>query len=107
VSTFGVRRHPELPEGYLPTFDGATGWVNSPLSFSKLRGQVLLVDFWTLTCINWLRTEPYLRGWSRAYRDDGLVVVGAHMPEFSFEHEIDLVRKASVTPGHRVSGRAR
>jgi thiol-disulfide isomerase/thioredoxin len=98
VSIFGVRRHPERPEGYLPSFEGATGWVNSePLGFSELRGQVVLVDFWTLTCINWLRTEPYVRGWSRAYRDDGLVVVGVHTPEFSFEHEIELVRQASAS----------
>jgi len=98
MSIFGVRRHPELPEGYLPSFEGATGWVNSePLTFSELRGQVILVDFWTLTCINWLRTEPSVRGWSRAYRDDGLVVVGVHTPEFTFEHELDLVRGATTT----------
>jgi hypothetical protein len=54
-----------------------------------------LTDFWTLTCINWLRTEPYIRAWSRAYRDDGLVVVGVHTPEFSFEHDIDLVGQAT------------
>jgi hypothetical protein len=53
------------------------------------------VDFWTLTCINWLRQEPYVRAWSQAYRDDGLVVIGVHTPEFSFEHEIDLVRRAT------------
>ena len=53
------------------------------------------MDFWTFTCINWLRTEPYIRGWSRAYRDDGLVVIGVHTPEFSFEHEIDRVRRAT------------
>jgi len=98
MSIFGVRRHPELPEGDLPSFEGATGWVNSePLTFSELRGQVILVDFWTLTCINWLRTEPYVRGWSRAYHDDGLVVVGVHTPEFTFEHELDLVRGATTT----------
>src|SRR5205085_1317665 len=54
-----------------------------------------LVDFWTLTCINWLRTEPYIRAWSRAYRGDGLIVIGVHTPEFSFEHDIDLVRRAT------------
>jgi len=80
---------------HLPGFDGATGWLNSePLSASDLRGKVVLVDFWTFTCINWLRTEPYIRAWSRAYRADGLVVVGVHTPEFSFEHEIDRVLKA-------------
>ena len=73
-----------------------TGWLNSaPLSPAGLRGHVVLVDFWTFTCINWLRTEPYVRGWSRAYRDDGLVVIGVHTPEFSFEHEIDRVRRAT------------
>jgi thiol-disulfide isomerase/thioredoxin len=80
----------------VPSFDGATGWLNSePLDLAQLRGQVVLVDFWTLTCINWLRTEPYVREWSRAYRDDGLVVVGVHTPEFSFEHDLELVRRAN------------
>jgi thiol-disulfide isomerase/thioredoxin len=80
----------------MPSFEGATGWLNSePLDLAELRGHVVLVDFWTLTCINWLRTEPYVRAWSRAYRDDGLVVVGVHTPEFSFEHEIDRVRQAT------------
>jgi thiol-disulfide isomerase/thioredoxin len=97
MSVFGIRRHAPMPaEGYLPAFAGATGWVNSPpLSMDDLRGKVALVDFWTLTCINWLRTEPYVRTWSKAYRDDGLVVVGVHTPEFSFEHEIDRVRQAT------------
>ena len=79
----------------MPPLSGASAWLNSkPLSPAGLRGQVVLVDFWTLTCINWLRTEPYIRAWSRAYRDDGLVVIGVHTPEFSFEHNIDLVRQA-------------
>ena len=79
----------------MPSFDGATGWLNSePLGPAELRGQVVLVDFWTLTCINWLRTEPYVRAWSQAYRPDGLVVIGVHTPEFSFEHEIDGIRRA-------------
>ena len=81
---------------HMPRLDGATGWLNSePLSPDGLRGQVVLVNFWTLTCINWLRQEPYVRAWSQAYRDDGLVVIGVHTPEFSFEHEIDLVRQAT------------
>jgi hypothetical protein len=76
---------------------GATGWLNTePLGPAELRGHVVLVNFWTLTCINWLRQEPYVRAWSQAYRDDGLVVVGAHTPEFAFEHEIDLVRQATT-----------
>jgi len=83
-------------ERRLPSFGGATGWLNSePLTPEGLRGRVVLVDFWTLTCINWLRTEPYIRAWSRAYRDDGLVVIGVHTPEFSFEHDLDLVRQAT------------
>ncbi|MDQ4047922.1 MAG: redoxin domain-containing protein [Actinomycetota bacterium] len=81
---------------HMPSLGGATKWLNSePLGPAELRGRVLLVDFWTLTCINWLRQEPYIRAWSQAYRDDGLVVIGVHTPEFSFEHEIDLVRQAT------------
>ena len=81
---------------HMPSLGGATAWLNSePLGPAELRGHVVLVDFWTLTCINWLRTEPYVRAWSQAYRDDGLVVIGVHTPEFSFEHEIDRVRQAT------------
>jgi thiol-disulfide isomerase/thioredoxin len=81
---------------HLPSFEGATAWLNTePLRPDQLRGHVVLVDFWTLTCINWLRTEPYVRAWSQAYRDDGLVVVGVHTPEFSFEHEVDRVQLAT------------
>ena len=92
-----IGRIRDLPtRGRLPSLDGATGWVNSPpLTPADLRGHVVVVDFWTLTCINWLRTEPYVRAWSRAYRDDGLVVIGVHTPEFSFEHEPDRVRLAT------------
>lgn len=80
----------------MPSLDGATGWLNSePLGPAELRGHVVLVDFWTFTCINWLRTEPYVRAWSHAYRDHGLIVIGVHTPEFSFEHEIDRVRQAT------------
>src|SRR4051812_1594646 len=80
----------------MPSLGGATEWLNSePLAPADLRGHVVLVDFWTLTCINWLRTEPYIRAWSHAYRDDGLVVIGVHTPEFAFEHELDLVRQAT------------
>ncbi len=79
----------------MPSLGGATEWLNSePLDPAGLRGKVVLVDFWTLTCINWLRTEPHVRAWARAYRDDGLVVIGVHTPEFSFEREVDLIRKA-------------
>jgi thiol-disulfide isomerase/thioredoxin len=79
-----------------PALGEATEWLNSePLGPAELRGHVVLVNFWTLTCINWLRQEPYVRAWSQAYRDDGLVVIGVHTPEFSFEHEIDRVRQAT------------
>ena len=84
----------------IPSFDGATGWLNSgPLDPAGLRGRVVLVDFWTLTCINWLRTEPYIRAWSQAYREDGLVVIGVHTPEFSFEHDVDRIRQAVKVRG--------
>ena len=80
---------------HMPPFAGAAGWLNSePLGPAELRGHVVVVNFWTLTCINWLRQEPYVRAWSRAYREDGLAVIGVHTPEFSFEHEIARVRQA-------------
>jgi len=84
----------------MPSLDGATAWLNSaPLDAAALRGTVVLIDFWTFTCINWLRTQPYVRAWSRAYADDGLIVVGVHTPEFSFEHDIDRVRGATAERG--------
>jgi SAM-dependent methyltransferase len=80
----------------MPSLGGATGWLNSePLGRAELRGRIVLVDFWTLTCINWLRTEPYIRAWSHAYKDDGLIVIGVHTPEFSFEHDLERVRQAT------------
>src|SRR4051812_32593451 len=82
---------------HMPSLGGATEWLNSePLGPAELRGRVVLVNFWTLTCINWLRPEPYVRACSQAYRDDGLVVIGVHTPEFSFEHDIDGVRRATT-----------
>jgi thiol-disulfide isomerase/thioredoxin len=82
-------------QGELPPFGGATGWLNSPpLSAAGLRGKVVLVNFWTYTCINWLRQLPYLRTWSSKYADDGLVVIGVHTPEFAFEKDLDNVRRA-------------
>ena len=84
-----------MSEGRLPGFDGATGWLNSrPLSADDLRGKVVLVDFWTYTCINWLRTLGYVRAWFEKYADRGLVVVGVHTPEFPFERDVDNVRQA-------------
>jgi thiol-disulfide isomerase/thioredoxin len=85
---------------HMPALDGATGWLNSePLGPAELRGHVVVVNFWTLTCINWLRQEPYVRAWSQAYRDDGLIVIGVHTPEFTFEHDLDLVRQATEVRG--------
>ena len=86
----------QLPvEGELASFDGATGWLNSPpLTPAGLRGKVVLVDFWTYTCVNWLRQLPYVRAWAEKYSGLGLVVIGVHTPEFSFEHNPDNVRRA-------------
>jgi thiol-disulfide isomerase/thioredoxin len=82
-------------EGELPSFDDATGWLNSqPLTLAGLRGKVVLVNFWTYTCINWLRQLPYVRAWAEKYSSHGLEVIGVHTPEFSFEHNADNVRQA-------------
>ena len=81
-------------EGRLPSLDGATGWLNSePLTMPGLLGHVVLVQFWTYTCINWLRTLPYVRAWAERYADHGVVVIGVHTPEFPFEHDVDNVRR--------------
>jgi thiol-disulfide isomerase/thioredoxin len=86
----------DLPvEGELPSLDGATGWLNSPpLRTADLRGNVVLIDFWTYTCINWLRTLSYIRAWADKYEEQGLVVIGVHTPEFPFEQDVDNVREA-------------
>ena len=84
-------------EGALPSFGGATGWLNSPpLTPAALRGKVVLVNFCTYTCINWLRQLPYVRAWAGKYSAHGLVVIGAHTPEFGFEHDPDNVRRAAA-----------
>ena len=81
--------------GPLSAIDSAPVWVNSePLTAAALRGRVVLVDFWTYSCVNWLRTLPYVRAWHERYRDRGLVVVGVHAPEFGFEHDLANVRRA-------------
>ena len=73
-------------EGAMPDLDGAIGWLNSvPLSRKSLRGKVVLVNFWTYTCINSLRPLPYVKSWASKYHDAGFVVIGVHTPEFSFE----------------------
>ncbi len=86
----------QLPiEGELPSLDSATGWLNSePLTAAGLRGNVVLINFGTYTCINWLRTLPYVRAWAEKYKRHGLVVIGVHTPEFAFEQNIDNVRQA-------------
>jgi thiol-disulfide isomerase/thioredoxin len=79
----------------LAALDGASDWLNSePLTATELTGRVVLVDFWTYSCVNWLRTLPYVRAWDERYRDRGLVVVGPHAPEFGFEHDLENVRRA-------------
>ncbi len=81
----------------LPGFTGATGWLNSePLTPADLRGKVVLVDFWTFTCINWIRTLPYLRAWAETYGPHGVAVVGVHTPEFGIEHDVDSVGRAAT-----------
>ena len=83
-------------EGRFPPLGGATGWLNSqPLTAADLRGKVVLVDFWTYTCINWLRSLPYVRKWAEKYKDQGLLVIGVHAPEFRFEKDVDNVRRAA------------
>ena len=82
-------------KGALQRFDGAKTWLNSaPLSAAELRGKVVLVDFWTYSCVNWLRTLPYVRAWAEKYKEHGLVVIGVHTPEFPFEKDLDNVRRA-------------
>jgi thiol-disulfide isomerase/thioredoxin len=83
-------------EGELAALGSATAWLNSePLTAAGLYGKVVLMDFWTYSCINWLRTLPYVRAWSERYRDHGLVTIGVHSPEFPFEHNVDNVRAAA------------
>jgi cytochrome c biogenesis protein CcdA/thiol-disulfide isomerase/thioredoxin len=82
-------------EGTFPALTGATAWLNSaPLTPEALKGKVVLIDFWTYSCINCLRSIPYVRAWAEKYKDKGLVVIGVHAPEFAFEKQIDNVKKA-------------
>jgi thiol-disulfide isomerase/thioredoxin len=91
----------ELPvEADLPALDAATGWLNSePLTPAGLRGSVVCVSFWTYSCVNWIRTLPYLRAWADKYGESGLVVLGVHTPEFGFEADIENVRQAAQAMG--------
>ena len=82
-------------EGKMPSLDGATGWLNTaPLTAPGLLGKVVLIDIWTYTCINWLRTLPYVRSWAGKYKDQGLVTIGVHSPEFEFEKNVDNIKRA-------------
>jgi thiol-disulfide isomerase/thioredoxin len=82
-------------QGLVPPFRGVTRWLNTePLTLTELHGKVVVVQFWTYTCINWLRTLPYVRAWSDTYSGNGLVVVGVHTPEFVVEHDVENVRRA-------------
>ena len=86
---------PSPDQSALSALDGASVWLNSePLTAAGLREHVVLVDFWTYSCVNWLRTLPYVRAWHERYRGRGLIVVGVHAPEFGFEHDLDNVRRA-------------
>lgn len=97
----------------LPSLEGAVGWLNSePLSTASLRGKVVLVNFWTYTCINWLRALPYVRAWAEKYKDHGVAVIGVHSPEFGFERNAESVRRAvtdmriaypvAIDSGHKI-----
>jgi cytochrome c biogenesis protein CcdA/thiol-disulfide isomerase/thioredoxin len=92
----GTPFHADLPvEGRAPSLGGAVDWLNSPpLSAEALKGKVVLVDFWTYSCINCIRTIPYVRAWAEKYKDQGLAVIGVHAPEFAFEKKIDNVKNA-------------
>jgi thiol-disulfide isomerase/thioredoxin len=101
LQTMTMRAHRLPIEGTLPSLAGATTWLNSqPLMPEALRGKVVVVDFWTYTCINWQRTEPYVRAWDEKYKDQGLVVIGVHTPEFGFEKSVrQRLRVEPTTPG--------
>ena len=84
-----------ISEGDMPELSGATGWLNSkPLSRASLQGKVVVLDFWTYSCINCLRAVPYVNAWYRHYKDSGLVIIGVHSPEFAFEKDTDNVQQA-------------
>jgi thiol-disulfide isomerase/thioredoxin len=92
------RAHAAVPLSFrrvLSSLDHASGWLNSaPLKATDLQGKVVLIGLWTYTCINWVRTAPYVQAWAEQYREQGLVVIGVHAPEFPFEHDLDNVRRA-------------
>src|SRR5580693_4965616 len=100
-------------EGPLPDLGGAVGWLNSaPLSDKSLRGKVVLVNFWTYSCINSLRELPYMKAWAAKYKDAGLIVIGVHAPEFGFEkervnvqnavHELNVTDPVAIDSSHKI-----
>ena len=92
---------------HMPSLNGAAEWLNSELlGPAELRGHVVLVDFGTLTCINWLRTQPFVHAWAQTYAEQGLRVIGVHTPEFRFERKIELVRQATVERGSSTRSRS-
>jgi thiol-disulfide isomerase/thioredoxin len=96
IGLLSVPTGARMSGGELASLDTATGWINSPpLTAAGLKGKVVLVSFWTYSCINWLRSHPYVRAWAEKYRDQGLVVIGAHSPEFGFEKDLANVRWAA------------
>jgi thiol-disulfide isomerase/thioredoxin len=98
AAAFGVSG--TLRRKEFPSLQGAAPWLNSPpLAPEELRGKVVLVDFWTFTCINWLRTLPYLRAWAAKYRDHGVVIIGVHTPEFIIEKDLEAVRRSAKEMG--------
>ena len=91
-----------------PEFEKVTGYINTkPISLSDLKGKVVLVDFWTYSCINCIRTIPYLVDWNEKYADKGLVIVGVHAPEFEFEKNIENVKEAVRKVWHKISCNSR
>jgi thiol-disulfide isomerase/thioredoxin len=82
-------------EGSMPALSGATAWLNSePVTAGDFEGHVAMIDFWTFTCINWIRTAPFRRAWDERYREHGLTIIGVHTPEFPFETDVDSIRAA-------------
>jgi thiol-disulfide isomerase/thioredoxin len=97
-----IMMKPFRPSGAsdLASLGRATAWLNSSaMTVADLQGKVVLIDFWTYTCINWLRTVPYVRTWAARYREQGLVVIGVHTPEFTFEEHVDNVRRSATERG--------
>jgi thiol-disulfide isomerase/thioredoxin len=100
VQKLTAKALPLRVEGELPSLGRATEWINSPpLTPVELKGKVVLIDFWTYTCINWRRTLPYVRAWAQKYKNQGLVVIGVHSPEFDFEKGVGNVRRETKDMG--------